>query len=346
MRFLKRSSVVIASALLALSSLSACSSNNAQKEKVLYVLNTSTFTMPGELLSKFEEETGYRVNLQPVGEDSSIVNTLKLAQEYPQFDVVFGLNSVDAYTAINDGSLLPYTSNVYPESGSDYVISDQVTAIDVGDACVNVDDQWFEKNNVTRPQNFADLAKPEYAKLFVTLDPTKSSTGISFFAATMGIDSEENGFDFWKSMLQGGTKVSSEWTDAYYTDYTAGNEKGEGKYPLVASFDTSPAYHQGATSIIEDSCIEYAEYAAVVKGTQSEELAGKFIDLLLSQDMQKTFPTEMYMFPVDSSVELPQEYTNYAKRSETKINFDAGAFESSRQRLLERWRDLYEQYAS
>lgn len=323
--------------------LSACSSteNNANEDtKTVTVLTTDSFTLSDELITKFEKDTGYKLVITAPGDGATILNELILKKDTPDVDAVFGLSSYNFPTAVNEGVLEAYTSKDLPESAAPYNFDKHVTPIDVGAVCVNADKKWFEENGREIPKTLDDLAASENAKLLVIEDPVASDTGFAFLAALASAKEEEGAISYLNSMLDGGTRVDASWSDAYYTDFSGADGKGE--YPLVLSYSSSPAESEGATTIIPSTCTQYVEYAAVVKGAQNPEGAQAFIDFLLSDDVQATFPEVMYMYPVNSEIELPEAWAKWASLPESALPYEPEIVVAQSEHWLKSWTDLYE----
>lgn len=326
--------------------LSACSSNTPEgtddnpKTKTVTILVTESFTLPDELIEKFEKDTGYELVLSAREDGTTVLNQLILAKDNPTVDGVFGLSSFKYAKAVDAGVLESYTSDALPASAAPYDFDEHVTPIDVGAVCVNADDQWFKDNNREIPQTLDDLAASENAKLLVIENPIESETGFAFLAALASAKEEEGAISYLNSLLDGGTRVDSSWSDAYYTDFSGADGKGD--YPLVLSYSSSPAESKGATSIIPSTCTQYTEYAAVVKGAQNAEGAKAFIDFLLSDEVQAAFPESMYMYPINSEIELPEDWAKWATLPESALPYEPRVVASDSDHWLKAWRDLYE----
>lgn len=326
--------------------LSACSltdtSDGAGGEdaKTVTILTHDAFDLPDELIEKFEKETGYKLVTTSPGDGATVVNQLILTKDAPAVDGVFGLNAYNIFDAIDADVLDTYTSKNLPESATPYDFDEHVTPIDLGAVCVNADNAWFSEHNMEIPQTLDELSAEENAKLLVIENPVESETGFAFLAGLASAKEEEGAISFLNSMLDGGMRVDSSWSDAYYTDFSGADGKGE--YPLVLSYSTSPAETEGATSIIEATCVQETEYAAVVKGAANPEGARAFIDFLLSDEVQAAFPEAMYMYPINSKIELPQAWAQYARLPEAALPYEPRLVAEQSEHWRKAWTDLYE----
>lgn len=326
--------------------LSACSDSQSGTGEssagtTINVLVHDSFNVPEDLIAQFEQESGFKVTTTSPGDAGVVVNQLILSKDNPTVDAVYGVENFSVAKAVDAGVFAPYTSKNLPESAQQYVLDDSLTPIDVGDVCVNVDHAWFEKNGVAEPETLDDLAKPEYAKLLVVEDPAASSPGLAFLVGTIGATGLDGYEEYWTKLLTGGTKVASGWSDAYYSDFSG--SEGEGAYPLVVSYASSPAETQGATGSLDATCVRQVEYAGVVAGAKNPEGAQAFVDFLLSDQVQESIPANMYMYPVDSEIALPAEWEQYAALPENPIAVDAIEVAENRDVWIKSWTSIYEE---
>ncbi|OCA94760.1 ABC transporter substrate-binding protein [Actinobaculum suis] len=346
---------------------------NGGKAGVVTVMTHDSFNVPPELISKFEEESGYRVVLTAPGDAGTVVNQLVLAEGKPVADAVYGIDTFTAYQALDANVLEPYTpaalatiantsgtantaatagtagtantaattpdqGRAAPTGQQPAQLDGKLTPIDHGEVCVNYDKKWFADNNLAVPETFADLAEPQYAKLLVTTNPAASSPGLAFLAAT----AEHTGQDrealreYWQQLFAGGTLVEESWADSYNADFSA---KGSGEYPLVVSYSSSPAAEEGATGNLPQTCIRQTEYAGVLRGAKNPAGAQAFIDFLLSPDVQAAIAPNMYMYPV-ADVPLPEAWEKYAPRVTNPIETDPKTFGQNRAELIRDWREV------
>ena len=343
---LKVRSALAGTAALALA-LSACSGTDdgggEEGSTTVNVLVHDSFNIPDELIAQFEEESGFKVTTSSPGDAGVVVNQLILSKDNPTVDAVYGVENFSVAKAVDEGVFAPYTSPDLPESAEQYVLDDSLTPIDVGDVCVNVDHAWFEENGIAEPETLDDLAKPEYAELLVVQDPASSSPGLAFLVGTIGAEGVDGYEEYWTQLLQGGTKVASGWSDAYYSDFSGAD--GQGDYPLVVSYASSPAETAGATGSLEATCVRQVEYAGVIEGAKNPEGAQAFVDFLLSDEVQEAIPPNMYMYPVNSDVALPEDWTKYATLPDSPIEVDVTEVAENRDAWIKTWTALYEQNA-
>ncbi|MDR7383546.1 thiamine ABC transporter substrate-binding protein [Promicromonospora iranensis] len=298
-----------------------------------------SWALDEKLVEGFEEESGLTVEVSAAGDAGTLVNQLVLTKDSPLGDAVFGIDNTFASRALEAGVVEEYTPADLPEGAEQ--LGGALTPIDQGDVCVNADEAWFEKSDLDVPRTLEDLADPEYQDLLVVSNPATSSPGLAFLLATVGAFGE-NGFeDYWASLADNGVKVADSWEDAYYVDFSGAGEGGE--RPLVLSYATSPAFtvtEDGTgttTSALLETCFRQVEYAGVLAGSDNPEGAQALVDFLLSADVQAALPESMYMYPADSSVELPKDWQKFAPQAEAPFEVEPAEVSEHRDEWIERW---------
>lgn len=340
---MRRNPLMAATAVLSVAglALSGCSIAAQQedadsKEKTVTIITHDSFELTKEQVKKFETETGYKLKTTSPGDASSVVNQLILAEGKASADGFYGVDNLQAGALTEKGVVEDYVPEKLPEAAKKLTNSDALTPIDQGQVCINADAGWFKKNKVDLPKSINDLTKPEYAKLLVAQDPAQSSPGFAFMVTTM--HKTEDWKKAWEDMLAGGTKVVSSWSNAYNTDFSG--SEGKGKYPLVVSYSSSPAFEGGKTVNIDDTCIDQVEYAGVLKNAKNPDGAKAFVDFMLSEDMQNAIPEQMYMYPVNPDVKLPKDWAAHAPLSKTSVTPDPSEIAQKREEWIKQFREL------
>jgi thiamine transport system substrate-binding protein len=348
-----RPAVATLTTLIAASLVAGCGSSgdsSASGSKTLVVATHDSWAMSKDVLADFKKKTGITVKVQPQGDAGQLTNKLVLTKESPLADGVYGIDNTFASRAVDEGVLSSYATKALPASAEGFRLTgdgaDQLTPVDYSDVCVNVDDTWFAEKKLAAPKTLDDLTKPAYKGLFVTPGATTSSPGLAFLLATIG--AEGDGWrDYWKKLMANGAKVTSGWSDAYEVDFTAGGGKGD--RPIVTSYSSSPPFtipegeQQPTTHALLDTCFRQVEYAGVLKGSKNPQGMQQFIDFMLDATFQKALPDNMYVYPVDTSVELPDSWAQFARVAEKPYGVDPSEISKNRTEWLRQWRDITSQ---
>ncbi|HEY0187284.1 MAG TPA: thiamine ABC transporter substrate-binding protein [Cellulomonas sp.] len=306
-----------------------------------------SFHLSDGLIEQFEQETGLTVEQVAPGDGGALVNELVLTKDAPLGDVVYGIDNTFASRAIEEGVLEPYTSSVpAAEDAAQYAVDDsgELTAIDMGDVCLNVDHSWFSENGIVEPTTLEDLTDPTYQDLTVVTNAATSSPGLAFLLATIGAFGEDGWQDYWTALEANGLKVAESWSDAYYSDFSGGG--GGGSRPIALSYASSPPETipdggtEPTTGAMLNTCFRQVEYAGVIAGTSNPEGAQQLIDFLLSDEVQADIPGSMYMYPVSTSVDLPADWAEWAPLSDDPFTVPAADITANRDEWVSTWTDL------
>jgi len=308
-----------------------------------------SWAVPEQVLAEFTRETGYTVQVQASGDAGALTNKLVLTKGSPIADAVYGVDNTFASRAVDEGVFEDHEPSDPPASAEDLELPDDagaaaLTPVDYGDVCVNVDDVWFEKRGIEPPSTLDDLVDPAYKGLFVTPGATTSSPGLAFLLATVAEYGEDGWEAYWTDLMANGARVTAGWTDAYTVDFTAGG--GNGDRPIVLSYASSPPFTipEGetapTTSALMDTCYRQVEYAGVLEGAANPEGARALVDFMLSESFQQALPENMYVFPVDASVRLPEVWARWAETADDPLQVDTAEVTANRDEWLTTWGEI------
>ncbi len=350
----------LVAALVATLVLSACSvgggsvdsadsaDSTGSGRRTVVVATHDSWAVPKPVLAEFTRKTGYRVKVAQNGDAGELTNKLVLTKGSPIADLAYGIDNTFASRAVDQGILADYTSRTQAASASRFDLEDaaeakQLTPVDYGDVCVNVDDVWFRKHHLTPPGSLDDLTKARYRGLFVTPGASSSSPGLAFLLTTVAAYGD--GWPaYWKKLMANDTRITSGWSDAYEVDFTAGG--GDGDRPIVLSYSSSPPFtiptggRQPTTSSLLDTCFRQVEYAGVLQGARNPEGAQAFIDFMTQRTFQKALPDNMYVYPVDTSTPLPPAWAKFAKTAAKPYTVPPAQISRQRDTWLRRWSDV------
>jgi len=149
---------------------------------------------------------------------------------------------------------------------------------------------------------------------------------------------------YWESLLANDVLVTDDWEEAYYGAFT----RAGGDRPLVVSYGSSPPYEvlfdserdTPPTGVAEGTCTRQVEFAGVLRGTERPDAARALVDFLASPDFQRHVANDLYVFPVDPSVELDPVFTEFAVVPDAPVVADPVVVDASRADWLERWANV------
>lgn len=292
----------------------------------LTVISHDSFVISDAQLAEFKKQTGITVTLVKAGDAGALTNKLVLTKDAPLGDVFFGVDNTFLGLAQSNG-----------------VLDGDAIEIDFGDVCMNYDKAWFATKGIAEPTSIDQLTQPAYKNLTVLENPSTSSPGLAFLAATVGKYGEAGWQNYWAGLKANGVKVAAGWEEAYYTDFSGSS--GKGAYPIVLSYSSSPAYEvrengQSGTASILDGCFRQTEYAGVLAGAKNPAGALEFISYLRSKSFQKSIPESMYVYPIDTTVALPADWSKWATVASKPYGADLDV-NANRKSWLSAWRAIF-----
>lgn len=285
-----------------------CSKESADKDTlVIYAYDSfvSEWGPAPKLKVLFKNLKGKEVLFVSAGDSGQVLARAVLEKEDPRADLLIGIDNNLLPKALEAGILEPYKSKALAEVPEELLFDPTFTVLpyDYGFFAVIYDSRKISDP----PASLEDLTAPRLAKSLILMDPRTSTPGLGFLlwtAAEYG-----PGFSsYWERLKPSILTVSEGW-DSGYGMFTAGEA------PMVLSYTTSPAYHKEfeSTDHYRAALFTGGHYAqiegiALIAGSKRKETAKEFIDFLLSPEAQEVLPLTNWMFPVNSTVELPASY--------------------------------------
>jgi thiamine transport system substrate-binding protein len=319
-------------------------------DKNLTLVSYDSFVMDDATKTAFEAQSGYTLNIVLAGGGNELANKLRLTTAAPIADVVYGLDDTTT------GALK--TENA--------IIGAEPTAR--GDVCLNADKEYFTKNKLAYPTSFEDLGKKEYFEKLVLESPITSTPGYIWFAGiiskydtdtTVTVSGEgyqpgetvetgtglKTGTSVINSFITNGVKIVDSWTKAYNSDFTQG--ENHGKYPLVLSYSTSPAWtvtddeQDTTTTSLDWSCVKDTEYTSILNNTKHPVGAQLLLDFMQTDEFQSTLPDTIYLYPASPTAPVPGDWAKFTKLSDDPIILNDTLLQD-KENLLQLFRTIIE----
>ncbi len=323
---------VLAFAVAALT-LAACGSADPRE---LVVITHDSFDATESLIAEFEEEHNATVTFVSGGDANAIVNRAILNAGNPEADVLYGVDNLTFRRADEAGVFAEFEAERRGEIPQDvrdqFGDSTAVTPINFGFVALN-----FDLAEGEPPAGLEALTEDEWRGRLVVEDPATSSPGLQFLATTVAHFGEEGEYtwrDFWADLRANDVLITDGWSDAYYTHFSL----YDGDRSVVVSYTTSPAAEvffneleePPTANVITGPLFRQVEAAAVLEGTTEDELAGEFIDFMLSAEFQRQIPETMFVYPVLSTGDEP-DWWRWAQ-----VDAEVAQLEAS-QEDIDRW---------
>ena len=296
-------------------------------------------------LAEFTARTGIAVEILIAGDTGTMLSKAALTAGNPEGDVMWGVDNTFLSRAIEGEVFEPYLAAGVAELPAEFtalVPNGEATPVDFGDVCVNYDIAALQTLGVAPPTSLTDLALPDYAGLLVVQNPATSSPGLAFLLATIAEFGDDGWEPYWESLRANDVEIVDSWTQAYYESFSWAG----GSRPLVVSYGSSPPFEvlfstesldAAPTGVVESTCFRQVEFAGVLRGTEAPQAARQLVDFLITERFQREVPMNLFVFPVDPTVELADEFVRYATISDRPLQLDPEAIEAHRADWIDRW---------
>ena len=323
----------------------ACGSNEPGS---LVVLTNDSFDIGEEVIAQFEEDNNATVTIQKSGDSGEVLNRAILEKGNPSGDLLYGIDNTFLSKALREDIFIKYESPRMEDVPSQFVLDDtfHVSPVDYGYVNINYDIAYLEQHGLTPPETLEELTGEDWKGRLVVQNPATSSPGLAFLIATVsnfGEDDDYDYLDFWADLKENDLAVKDGWSDAYYTDFS----QYGGDQRLVLSYATSPAaelyFSEGAYTtpptgnmLVDKATFLQIEGIGILKGTQNEKLAQKFIDFVLDTPFQEDIPARMFVYPVNSKAVAP-DFFKYAEVPTLPADIDADTIDANRDEWIDSW---------
>ena len=279
----------------------ACGAPSGSSKDVVLVTHDA-FAIPKAVKAGFEAQTGYKLRILQGGDAGEMLNRALLTKGNPQGDAIFGVDNNLLSRAVGAGLLEKYTAKGLARVPRAYRIdpTHELTPVDHGDVCLNVDKRWFASHRLSPPTGLGDLTKPAYRKLLVVENPATSTPGLAFMLATIARYGESGWEGYWEKLR--GTASSSSTAGRRRTRPASPVPAGsKGDRPIVVSYATSPPAEvifakarpkTAPTAAVTSSCFRQVELAGVLKGARNPAGAKALLDFMLAQAVPGGAPGE------------------------------------------------------
>jgi thiamine transport system substrate-binding protein len=288
----------------------------------LTILTHDSFSASEGVIADFEKANNVKLSFIKAGDVGATLNRAILSKNSPMADVIYGIDNTFLSRAESGDILVSYASPKLADISDEFKLSktNLLSPVDFGDVCINYDRAYFADKKLELPKSLLDLTKPEYKGLLVVESPATSSPGLAFMLATISEFGVDTYLDYWKSLKANDVLVVNDWETAYYTHFSGSS--GKGPRPMVVSYGSSPAAEMiyadpkpadapTASLVGDNMCFRQVEFVGILKGTQKQALAEKFVDFMLDTEFQNDIPLQMFVFPANKNAVLPEEFVKY-----------------------------------
>ncbi len=323
-------------------------------DKTLVVMAHDSFSVSESVLASFQQQYGVKVQVLKSGDAGTTLNQAILSKTSPLADVFFGVDNTFLSRALAADIFLPYDSPALAGMPADLKLdpSDRLLPVDYGYVTINYDKAALTQANLTIPTALEDLSKPTWKGKLVVENPATSSPGLAFLLTTISHFGETGSYtwkEYWRDLRANDVFISNNWTDAYYTQFSGSS--GKGAYPLVLSYATSPAaevYFSGGklsepptgNLLVPGGSFRQIEFVGILKGTQKEDLAKKFVDFMLGSQFQADIPLQMFVYPALPTAPQPEIFAKFAQVPTQAVELTPTQIEAGREGWIKVWTEI------
>lgn len=310
--------------------------SNAQEAKSLTVYTYESFISkwgPGpKVKAAFEKTCGCTVNFVGVSDGVALLTRLKLEGQTSKADIALGLDTNLIEEAKQTGLFAPHGINTTSAKVPGSFKDDVFVPYDYGHFAVVYDTQVLK----TPPKSLKDLVEGDASQRIVIQDPRTSTPGLGLLLWVKSVYGDKAP-EAWAKLKNRVLTVTPGWSEAYGL-FT------KGEAPMVLSYVTSPAYHmvEEKTDRYQAAKFEEGHYiqievAGMLKASQKQDLARKFLSFTLSPEFQGIIPTTNWMMPVaPTSSPLPDAFSKLPQPEKTFL-MPSAEVAKNRQAWIREW---------
>ena len=271
---------------------------------------------PGKAIKeRFEETCGCTLAWMTSDDSGGILSRMKLDGESSRADVVLGLDANLAGEAEATGLLAPHGRTLPPLDMPVAWSSRTFLPFDWGYLAFVYDETRLS----APPRSLKQLVEDPAGPRIIVQDPRTSAPGLGFMLWMKDVYGDQAGAA-WAKLRPRIVTFTKGWSEAYGLFL-------KGEADMVLSYTTSPAYHIAAEKKTQYKAAAFAEgnylhveLAAAMRTSRQPELAGRFLDFVLSERFQALMPEGNWMYPVKiPAAGLPASYATLVKPGEGRL---------------------------
>ncbi len=289
------------------------------------------------LAEAFEAETGIRVEYLRASTGELVSRVLAEAGN-PQADVLLGGPSSQYIALAEAGALAPYRSplaeGLTPEEADPdgYWTGFYLTALGIGVNEARFRELWGDK---ALPATWDDLVDPEFAGEIVLTDPTASSTAYLFVQNQL----QRLGWDEGWAYLENLAPLVGQFPPS---GGAPPQLVGAGEYAIGVAYVHALARYRAdgfpITAVVPPDTVGEVGSLAIIAGAPHLEAAQRFVDFVLSAEVQTAFAAQSFTTPLNPDAATPEGAP--PRDSFDMIEYDAELAGEQRDEVLLRWQQV------
>ena len=254
----------------------------------------------------FTDIFGCEVNITKFPNAFSMLDKAILEKDSTNIDLLFGIDNTLLFKAEQESLFIQYESNNLQNIHEDFIFDKEhrINPVCYSHIAFNYNSYVISDPPIT----FGEMQDGKFKDQIIMLDPRTSSLGRAMLFWSVAAFGRNGYGHFWRSIKDNVFSIFDNKNDAY-------NAYLAGEAPMIVGMETTPIYHlqhdntdKYKSTIPQEGGFKYILGVGILKTTQNEYLADKFVDYLLSKDFQEMITEEMWMKPVNGKVKLSVDY--------------------------------------
>ena len=252
----------------------------------------------------FEAKCACTLELVGLSDGVAMLNRLRLEGANSRADILLGLDTNLPAEARASGLFEPHRLKLQASALPGPWRDDTFLPYDFGYFAF----VYNREKLASPPTSLRQLVDDANGASILIQDPRTSTPGLGlllWMKAVFGDEADQA----WARLSPRVVTVSKGWSEAYGLFL-------KGEADMVLSYTTSPAYHiiaeqdsRYAAAPFSEGHYQQIEVAGMLRSSRQKQLAGEFLEFMLSEDFQKIIPTTNWMYPaVAGDTLLPAEF--------------------------------------
>ena len=113
-----------------------------------------------------------------------------------------------------------------------------------------------------------------------------------------------------------------------------------GSSPPAEVVFADPPLDTAPTGVAAQTCFRQIEYAGILRGSKHLGAARKLMDFLVGSDFQKELPLNLFVYPADKTVKLPDVFKKWAVVPADPFLVPPDDIKKNRQQWQEQWTQI------
>ncbi|MGV3487590.1 MAG: extracellular solute-binding protein [Tuberibacillus sp.] len=302
------------------------------KELTVYSPNQTEIINP--IVKEFQDRTGIKVNIV-TGGTGQLLNRIKAESANPQGDVLWG-GGVESLDGFKD-NFAAYTTSEDSHLGDNYKASDHKwTGFSALPMVIMYNKDQVKESDV--PKSWNDLLDSKWKGKIAYADPAKSGSSYTQLVTMLfAFGKDKEGWNYVNKLVKNlNGKILDESALVFKGvadgEFPVGITMEDAAYRYIAGgSNVGIAYPSEGTSTVPDG-------AAIIKGAKNEANAKKFMDFIVSKDVQELIVKDFNRRSVRDDVDPPKGLE--ATKDIPVVDYDLNWSANNKENIVKKFQDI------